>query len=248
MTLSAERLAAAGSVTGRDHRRAERDGQDGCAVVSTDEVVAAIVTDGCSSGRQSEVGARLGAAWLAASIARRFAADVATPDGATAAAAAVTEDLVARLGELARSFDDGDVAARVSEMLLFGFLAAAVTRDVAIVFGVGDGVALVEATAGRAVVRVDPGPQNAPPYPAYALLGAAIAPRVHWIGATADVVAIAVGTDGAGALSDDAIAEAARDPRLAKNASLLRKRLVVLANEGRFFDDATLGVVARRPR
>lgn len=246
MTLSAERLAAAGSVTGADHRRAERDGQDGCAVVTTDDVVAAIVTDGCSSGRASEVGARVGAAWLAASVARRFRSGASTDEDARAGAADVTRELVERLADLAPSL--GERAA--TEMLLFGFLAAVVTREIAIVFGVGDGLAVVEATAGRFVVRVDPGPQNAPPYPAYALFGdaQAIAPRVHWVSAAANVAAIAVGTDGVGALSDDEIAEAARDPRLAKNASLLRKRLVVLAREGRFFDDATLGVVARRPR
>src|SRR4051812_15636000 len=128
MTFSARFALAAGSVTGRDHRRAERDGQDGHALVVSDDVVAAIVTDGCSSGRTSEIGARIGAAWLATLVAQEFR----LRDPADAVSA-VARGLLVRLEVLARSLDArGDVnASRIDELLLFGFLAAVVTPRVA---------------------------------------------------------------------------------------------------------------------
>ena len=253
MTLSGSFLAFAGSVTGRDHRRAERDGQDGYAIVETDDVVAAIVTDGCSSGRASEIGARVGAAWLAALVARRFA-PVDVPDEAALVPAArdVTRELLDRLDVLARSFaPSGEIrAACVGDALLFGFLAAVVTARGAIVFGVGDGIVAV----GDRLTSIDPGPENAPPYVAYGLLGqgALLPPRIHFIGPTAGVETLAVATDGAAPLAaatepDSSLAALVRDARLAKNPSLLRKRLVVLSDRGTFSDDTTIAVVRRRP-
>ena len=245
MTLLERFTAAAGSVTGREHRRAERDGQDGHAVVVRPAVVAAIVTDGCSSGARSEIGARLGAGWLAALVEQRFAG-VRDADHALAIAGAVTGELVVRLGLLARSLDAAGevVAARIDESLLFGFLAAVVTPRTTIVFGVGDGIVVVDGE----VTSIDPGFDNAPPYVAYGLLDAArAAPVVHFVGPTADVEVVAVATDGLAPVAAT-LASLASDPRYVANPSLLRKRLVVLSDGGTFSDDATVAVVRRRPR
>jgi hypothetical protein len=233
MTLSEGLVVAAGSVTGRDHRRAERDGQDGFATLVKPDVVAAVVTDGCSSGRTSEVGARLGAAWIATLVEERFAG-VRDEDGARIAAKRVVDGLVERLRDLSATL--GARAEAVGEMLLFGFLAIAVTKDVAIVFGVGDGVACVDGT----MTVVDPGPENAPVYPAYALLGAAIEPRILFVGRAE---CIAVATDGVDVTT---LGELVVDPRFDKNASLLRKKMNLLAQDGRFHDDATVALVRRR--
>jgi hypothetical protein len=235
MTLSEGLVIAAGSVTGRDHRRAQRDGQDGFALLASAkaDVVAAVVTDGCSSGRTSEVGARLGAAWIATLIEERFD-DVSDEDEARIAAKHVVDALVARLRDLSGTL--GSSAQVVGEMLLFGFLAAVVKERVAIVFGVGDGLASVDGN----VTVIDPGPENAPTYAAYALLGAPIEPRILFAGA-AECIALA--TDG---VDPATLAELAIDPRLDKNTSLLRKRMNVLAEEGRFDDDATVAVIRRR--
>jgi hypothetical protein len=244
MTLSEAFVAAAGSVTGRDHRRAERDGQDGHAVVASGDLLAVVVTDGCSSGRSSEIGARVGAAWVATLIEQRFRTrtGIAAAD-APRLAAEVVQELLGRLELLARSLDaDGEVrSARVDEALLFGFLAVVVTRETTIVFGIGDGIVLAD---GKLTV-LDPGPNNAPPYVAYGLLGARLEPRVHFVGPTAHLELVAVATDGLIPVGED-LAEIAGDPRYAKNPSLLRKRLVVLSDRGAFSDDATVAVVRRR--
>src|SRR4051794_29186626 len=61
---------ATGSVTGREHRRVQRNNQDGLAVRVEPERIVAAVCDGCSSGTSSEVGARLGAAFIVAQLPR----------------------------------------------------------------------------------------------------------------------------------------------------------------------------------
>jgi hypothetical protein len=225
MTLSRWTVIA-GSITGRDHQRARRDGQDGLALVAKPDVTAAVVTDGCSSGRMSEVGARLGSRWLASLIAASFPAD-----DPIAAAQAITAKLVERLGDMAASLDDEALA----DFLLFGFLAAVATEDQTLVFGVGDGTVWID---GLATI-LDPGPDNAPPYPAYALRGATITPKVHHAGRAG---AIAIATDGLEVPIDELV----HDDRFQRNPSLLRKRLIVLQDQGAFGDDATIAILRRR--
>lgn len=234
---------AAGSVTGREHVRALRDGQDGYATVATPRLAAVVVTDGCGSSPRSEVGARLGAAWLVRLVEAAFE-DVGTEAEASLAAEAVTRGLVARLDATARSLSaDGSLdPAPIGEYLLFTFLAAVVTEAVAVVFGVGDGVAWVDG----ALATIEAGPDNAPPYAAYALLGAVIRPQVVSVRAAADVDAIAIATDGAGVLATEEFARLAADDQLSERPSRLRKRLVVLSDQRRFRDDATVAVVKRR--
>ena len=228
MTLS----CIAGGVTGRDHLRAGRDGQDGYALVETEGLAAAVVTDGCSSGTQSELGARLGARWLAALVVRHF--DATAP---VASAHAITKALVAHLRITARSLSAGRIveAGIVGDALLFGFLVAVATASSAIVFGVGDGIVWVDGVA----TVIDPGPENAPTYPAYALLGATIAPTIHFTGACR---AIAIATDGAVLLVPQ-LEDLATDARYFRNRSLLRKRLNVLAREVDLWDDTTIAIV-----
>lgn len=247
MTLSGRFGVTGGSVTGKEHRRLERDGQDGWALVAGDEVMAAIVTDGCGSGRSSEIGARVGAAWIAALVEQRFRG-CGGEARARAAAAEVAGELLLRLEVLARSLDPaGDLTpARIEGALLFTFLAAVVTPSVAIVFGIGDGALVVDG----AVSVLDPGPRNAPPYAAYGLLGKRIDPAIHFVGDTRSVEVVAVATDGLAnepSLADlTELTALTADLRYLQNPSLLRKRLVVLSDHGRFSDDATLAVIRRR--
>ena len=62
--ISTRFFATCGSVTGREHARLGRNNQDGVALAARDGLLVAVVTDGCSSGKWSEVGARLAARWL----------------------------------------------------------------------------------------------------------------------------------------------------------------------------------------
>lgn len=237
--------AAYGSVAGLEHRRLGRNNQDAAAVAHDGGVAVAVVTDGCSSGASSEVGARLAAAWLST-----WLAEIARAHESPAAwASAVELRLVDACRDVARTLarDDASLRAVVGEYFLFTFLAAVVAPSRVAVLGAGDGVYSVDGVAHVLAA----GEGNAPDYVGYGILDGAGAPRVRVLfEASSDSVAsLSVCTDGACDLLDRAPAELSRleqDPRILENPSLLRKRLTVLAERDRLlFDDTTIAVLAR---
>jgi Protein phosphatase 2C len=234
---SDEFVVAVGSVTGREHTRLHRNNQDGLAARVEPERILTAVCDGCSGGRSSEVGARLGAAWIVASL-PRILAD--RPDEAELASA-LADDLLDYLRQIAAGL--GGSPEVVRDYLLFTFLAAVIEPDRALVIGLGDG--LFAADGERRVI--DPGPDNAPPYLAYRLVDPALltappdlTPRLHLRAGTLDSLVLA--TDGAAALSPGELDH----PLYARNPSLLQKRLN--AAERRLGDDTSLVLVRRAVR
>lgn len=233
-------LARAASVIGREHVRLGRNNQDGFSVCQSGDVTVAVVTDGCSSQPSSEVGARLGARFLATWVADRAHARGVTASLVTDA----TDALVAWLYGLARGLDarpDG-FSAVVADHLLFTFLCAVARDGRALVFGLGDGVVLVDGE----VLCLDAGADNAPPYAAYRLVGGQLEPQLHLIGAAERVV---VATDGLTSLSrrtPATLRALADEPACWKNPVALQRRLNVLAEAERFSDDATLAVLRTR--
>jgi hypothetical protein len=239
-----------GTVTGGEHRRALKNNQDGLALSREGAWCAAVVTDGCSSGRSSEVGARLGAAWLAQAITR------AAPRASSASGLAeeIAEGLASWLRGLVAPFPEERHAALVAEMLLFSFLAAVVGPERAIVFGIGDGVVARDGVT----TALPSGPDNAPPYAAYALIGAPQTPIVHVDVPCDEVRSLLVATDGAldlerraEELLKDGLPQGGLDPfatdaGYAKNPSLVQKRLTVIGEvNGRLPDDTTIAVIRR---
>jgi protein phosphatase 2C-like protein len=235
-------VVASGSIVGREHVRLHRNNQDGLSVRGTDECIVAVVTDGCSSGRSSEVGARLGAAWLAEWCPLYWRME---PD-AECFCRAVALGLAGFLADLGRGLGAGAEQESwrriVNDHLLFTLLVAVVGRERSLVFGIGDGVFSVN---GKASV-LEAGPGNAPPYLAYRLVGKAVEPCIHHCGPTEEIKTLLVGTDGLAELEgqlEDLEAEA----RYEKNPSLLHKRLVMLSEGGHLLqDDATAAVIRRR--
>src|SRR5262245_27261714 len=114
--------ASAAAVTGARHLRCARNGQDAAVVwighdaagssrdarhrdapldgtrPAAGELAVVVVCDGCSSGASSEVGARLGAALFARSLAARLQAGAAVTSEPTWSA--VRDDVVRVLAEL----------------------------------------------------------------------------------------------------------------------------------------------------
>ena len=256
-SLSDQYSLCAGSVTGREHLRTHRNNQDGAAIHAAPDLLIAAVTDGCSSGGSTEVGARFGAAWLA-----RWVPRYACETGPCAIwISDLTTALVGALGTVARRLAPSEdlVPSTVNDFLLFSFLVIVVSRTRTVVFGAGDGVFSVNGT----VHALDAGPANAPAYVAYALLeaGAIDVPRrrayatVHYDGPTNEVESALVATDGALDLLDHAdglrdgvdLAQFERDARYSRNASLVQKRLVVLRETQRVLaDDTTIALLKRR--
>ena len=119
----------AGSVVGGEHLRCYRNNQDGLAVSCNNNVLVAVVTDGCSSGKCNEVGAKLAALWLSQRIPQQAAAleEQEIP--------LFVEKLTKELLQFLKSNLDAlclgeDAAAEVlHHFFLFTFLVALVTRQ-----------------------------------------------------------------------------------------------------------------------
>ncbi|MFZ5446101.1 MAG: protein phosphatase 2C domain-containing protein [Myxococcota bacterium] len=211
---------------GRDHQRVGRNNQDG--VFATPSVV--VVTDGCSSQPQSEVGAQLGARFLGQWLGRQsLSAELP---------ARAVDALCGFVYQAARSLEAEQLEEVLERYFLFTFLAAVKQGDRAILFGLGDGGFVVD----DEVVRLDAGADNAPPYAAYRLtaIGARPEPQLHFFGTASR---LAVMTDGLNPLEPPRLRALVETSGLSRNPLTLQRRLNVLAESERFADDATLAVL-----
>lgn len=244
-----------GSIAGREHLRISRNNQDAVALSRGERWLVAVVTDGCSAGAHSEVGARLGATWLANTIPHTLdaageQADPADPSLVAQWTSGLTAYLAAAHGCLRPTAQSEHVAAltQLQELFLFGFLVAIVGTQRSAIVGLGDGLYAV-----NGVTRVlDPGPENAPAYLAYRLAKGSLErpidtePQVHFAGATADIDTLVIATDGAAELLGTDLRHFEQHPRYQQNPSLLQKQLRLLAGQRRLADDTSL-VLLRRP-
>ncbi|MCX5745980.1 MAG: protein phosphatase 2C domain-containing protein [Proteobacteria bacterium] len=223
---------ASAAVIGARHARTGRNGQDAVATIVDGDVAVAVVCDGCGSGASSEVGARLGAAMFASAVARRLTRGEpleAAFEGARAEVAVALGALLARLAE-----DEGGRARALHAHLLFTIVAAAMTRDGAAVWALGDGAYSVD----HASCELGPFPDNAPPYLAYDLVGD---PREAHVARVDGARALVVATDGA-VEAGLALGELAA-PALVGHPDALRRRLALLARPGERIDWAARRVV-----
>ncbi len=212
---------------------------EGCRTPVPTRVTTAVLCDGCGSEPRSEIGAQLGSRFLAQWLATE--APRGPLEGALAERA--TSALVDWLGRFSALMepDPSRRAGFVQAQLLFTFLAAVAVEGRALVFGLGDGAVHVDG-----LTRVlDAGPDNAPDYAAYGLLGAKVSPAVHFLG---DAARVALATDGLSAhlsQSPRALEPLLDDPAVWKNPAQLQRRLNVLAAKERFLDDVTIALLRR---
>ena len=225
---------AAASVTGARHRRVGRNGQDAVATWVGDEMAAVVVCDGCSAGAYSEVGARLGAALWIAALARRMRSGECEATRSAVRAeviaplasmwSAVRAEVVAKLASIVEAMP-GDRAVVIREHFMFTIVSAAVSRDGAAVWALGDGAYVLDGDTDV----VGPFADNQPPYLAYDLLGDPHEPHV----AVGEPGLVVVATDGAVDL-ERPLDEIVRG-RFA-HSDALRRRLGVLARGGERID------------
>ncbi len=211
---------------GRDHLRVGRNNQDG--VFSTTRV--AVVTDGCSSQPQSEVGAQLGARYLGQWLSAQPELTPDLPHRATDALTAYLYQSVLALGP--------DVEPLLERYFLFTFLAAVRIGARGMIFGLGDGAFLID----DELVKLDSGPDNAPPYCAYRLTNTGSRPeaQLHFWG---PAKRLAVMTDGFDRLAPPRLLELTNEEALHRNPLTFQRRLNVLAETERFTDDATIALL-----
>ena len=177
-----------------------------------DDAAAIVVCDGCSSGANSEVGAKLGARVLIGMLAARLRV------GAQLDWAAVRADLVQVFATLLEQLP-GDRALAIREHFLFTVVAAVVTHDGLAVWAMGDGIYAI----GDRMRQLGPFEDNQPPYLAYDLLGDPQRAHLDVVAPTSGTIAIA--TDGALELD---LPKFAAD-RFVDHPDTLRRELAILA-------------------
>jgi serine/threonine protein phosphatase PrpC len=216
---------------GSEHARLDRNNQDALALASDGETLVLVVADGCSQGPHSELGALVGARWLA-----RIALQ-APPERLLEA---LHEGLLGHLRLLLASWP-GSAEANLAEALLFSWTLAHIGPERARVVGCGDGCWSLDG----ALRRRDPGPDNAPPYSAYALVEGLETPTPQLLGQrpTSELDCLVLASDGIEDLPQQALAELLEAPsgnphRLTR---LLRRHARVLT------DDTSVFLLRRRP-
>ncbi len=239
-----------GSIIGREHVRLHKNNQDGLAISKTSGLIVGVVTDGCSAGRCSEVGARLAAAWLAAWVPTYWRRGFGDNDAGRVHA--VIDGLLDYLRQVGNSLGPDRLEETVGDYLLFTLLVAVVDQRTTCIFGVGDGVWSVNCR--RSVI--DPGPENAPAYLAYRLLDhhdypypERLEPTLYLRTPTEEVRSLIIGTDGLADLGRGGLNPFSWNKRYIDNPMQLQRRLVVLGEHRRMLpDDTSMVLIRQTPR
>jgi hypothetical protein len=222
------------SRVGREHLRVGRNNQDGWALKFEEGRSVGVVTDGCGSQPRSELGAQLGAQFLASALSRR------EEPLSEAMALGATDALCALLRELATTLDPSAPSEVLDRHFLFTFLAVVREGARTLIFGMGDGTTVIDGV----VQRLEPGPDNAPEYCAYRLSGPRKPePRVHFFGHAQVVAVMTDGFDLLGQRAPDLVSGLFGGAAAWRNPLTLQRRLNVLAEAEPLSDDATLVVL-----
>jgi hypothetical protein len=182
---------AAGSVGGREHVLGGRNNQDAVCTFSSAETTIAVVADGCSSARHSEVGAKIGTRIAASALVQQTRNLPEWP--AECVLEHVRLDVLASLRALAEAMG-GDFQQVIADHFLFTLVGACVTSERTYVFAFGDGVVAINGT-----IEILTSPENRPSCLAYGLLDAPPADtRFAMLRAlpTRELQTLLVGTDG----------------------------------------------------
>jgi hypothetical protein len=229
--------ARAASVIGREHAMRNGNSQDAFTLLELPQGVVGVVCDGCGSGARSEVGATLGAQYVAARAADALAQGVELAQ----IPARVHAALLDYLRQMVWLMRPSDGHAFIHDHLLFTVLGLVATEGGAVLFAAGDGVVCLD----QQVMQRDE--NNMPNYPAYQLLNTSAlgdaAPSIR--GRTFDMHAVpqwsrlAIGTDG---VELDVLGEVWGHTHV---RGLQRKFNFWSTEQKRFRDDATMIVVEK---
>ena len=197
--------SCAGSITGTDHKKPLlwKNNQDAFRVVEKDDVLIAVVADGCGSGKYSEMGARMGINLVTGFLLREFAYGfpyrfVGDPQALATRLEKVRVGVSAQLAHFLRFIEPESRSQFVNDHLLFTLLTLIITGTTTFIAGIGDGVYAVNGE----VKQVGPFEKNEPPYLAYGdLVKSSIAPElckfvVHECIPTVELTSACIGTDG----------------------------------------------------
>lgn len=232
-----------GSVPGRGHvgrgpHLAGRNNQDVYGWRRAPGATVAVVCDGCSAGRWSELGARIGLSLLLEAFGRRLETPPAELDQLLDE---VSRELLDGLGAVVEQM--GGVRPEIiHDGFLFTVVGVLITADDAAVFAQGDGLFALDGEIGR----LGPFDDNAPPYLGRALLPDEAPRRLELVARrpASSLSSAMIATDGAVDLMEAAgeplpgraelvgpLSQIWTEGRYFRNADALRRRLALINSE-----------------
>ena len=265
---------AGGSVPGTDHTKPGQPGWINNHDAFTWRQlpgggVVAVVSDGCGSGKHSEVGSLIGANLFAQIIADEIAKG--TPVSLLSWPR-IQQLAISHLSVMARAMG-GSLSQTVNDYFLFTLVGAAVTPEEYCIFSLGDGVFIINGD----IELLGPFPNNSPPYLMYNLVGSSLTDedpqclqlQADCVADTSSLAWLLIGTDGVNDLIDledekipgreDVVGSVRQflSESCMGNADGIRRRLSVINREtveggrtvkgGLLKDDTTLIVIQNIP-
>ena len=186
-----------GSVAGARHAKTGKNNQDAFIWRQTDDLVIAIVADGCGSGRFSEIGAQIGARLFINRLMKAMNHNHSIEPSLELSRQLTLEDLESLILKTAWR---GERIKEHFQHFLFTLVGTVITPDQTILFHIGDGVVCEN---GK-VAEIGPFSNNQPPYIAYGLIEQSpegfslkdLKFTIYFTGPTSEVQSILIGTDG----------------------------------------------------
>jgi hypothetical protein len=230
---------AGGQVLGRNHRKTGKNNQDALYTICRPHFMIGVVCDGCGSSDHSEVGAKIGARVVGDEITMAAEKSLETVDWAVSSPA-FWEDVrcnsLVRIHTIASSMGE-TIASTLHDYFLFTVVGFVITAEMTAIFGIGDGMILINGCAQSLGIFAG----NQPPYLAYGLMGPSfeatygdlLSLGIHQKLPTEALDSLVVGTDGLTQMSQAAkslsiverIGALIADDRCFKNPDALRRRL-----------------------
>jgi len=191
-------IITSGSLVGIDHVYGGINNQDALGIVSRKNRIVGIVFDGCGSGSRTEFGSIFAAQWLPS-----FIADY--PYSITDESMKLFGDKICqKISQMANvmDIDDEYKSNLIVDHFLFTILGFIIEEEQTYIFGLGDGVYLVNNV--MTILDPDEGKDvsapdfisNAPDYIAYNLIGGDVDLKILETMKTSQVESLIVGTDG----------------------------------------------------
>lgn len=185
---------ASGSVVGSDHRKKNLNNQDSFLVHQEDDLLIAIVSDGCGSSLRSDVGSQ-----VLCELLKQVILEHKSQIGTEYFLQLSFERLCDKLSQacLVLGFQDQDIEKYFQASLV----CCIVYEEQAYIFSCGDGMYIVNDD----IVKIEPQENNSPVYPVYRLIPTTFSPEVlekelkfhlHYHADLSYVDYLMIGTDG----------------------------------------------------
>jgi hypothetical protein len=223
-----------GQSLGLDHQLKQRNCQDSYALHESSDAIIGVVCDGCSEGMRSEVGASLGAHYLAVQAAQLLEQKTSLADLPDV----LYRRLIDYLEHLTELSMPPNRVGFVRDHLLFTVLMLIITKEGAVVLSAGDGLILMD----EQIECIDQ--NNMPFYIAYHLLPDALPPSFQMpqgfqVRTVTQWQHLAIASDGF-------VLDLLSNVWGMSHVRGLQRKMNVWAEQGRHFrDDATLITIER---